>query len=233
MVRLLLSCGADANIQDNQGTTALMFASERGYTHIARLLLERSQCDLTLTDKVILQEIRSTTFEKVLQYTWTFRIIINVYCISDCVPLGHSLQTNLSDGCKNKKMKKVKKKKKFSQWTERLNDSKLTWAYVCPPTLWPKKQHPARVEVLSSFVTGNRLKGILYLVIMAPLVVIIPNESHSFLIHDNSLPLNWFSEVHRIHTMTPTAFLLWNPVIFVYKMAYLLLYPHNWTQKGA
>lgn len=51
MVRLLLSCGADANIQDNQGTTALMFASERGYTHIARLLLERSQCDLTLTDK--------------------------------------------------------------------------------------------------------------------------------------------------------------------------------------
>ncbi|KAM7401107.1 hypothetical protein PAMA_005343 [Pampus argenteus] len=51
MVRLLLSCGADANIQDNQGTTALMFASERGYTHIARLLLERSQCDLNLTDK--------------------------------------------------------------------------------------------------------------------------------------------------------------------------------------
>ncbi|XP_053186645.1 KN motif and ankyrin repeat domain-containing protein 4-like [Scomber japonicus] len=51
MVRLLLSCGADANMQDSQGTTALMFASEKGYTHIARLLLERSQCDLTLTDK--------------------------------------------------------------------------------------------------------------------------------------------------------------------------------------
>uniref|UniRef100_A0AAX7SDT2 KN motif and ankyrin repeat domains 4 n=1 Tax=Astatotilapia calliptera TaxID=8154 RepID=A0AAX7SDT2_ASTCA len=51
MVRLLLSCGADANIQDSQGITALMFASERGHTHIARLLLERSQCDLTLTDK--------------------------------------------------------------------------------------------------------------------------------------------------------------------------------------
>ncbi|CAN9503111.1 unnamed protein product [Ophioblennius macclurei] len=51
MVRLLLSFGADANIQDTQGTTALMFASERGHTHIARLLLERSQCDLTLTDK--------------------------------------------------------------------------------------------------------------------------------------------------------------------------------------
>ncbi|XP_013872393.1 KN motif and ankyrin repeat domain-containing protein 4 isoform X2 [Austrofundulus limnaeus] len=51
MVRLLLSCGADANIQDNQGTTALMFASERGHTHIARLLLERSQCGLLLSDK--------------------------------------------------------------------------------------------------------------------------------------------------------------------------------------
>ncbi|KAM9718568.1 KN motif and ankyrin repeat domain-containing protein 2-like isoform 2-T2 [Menidia menidia] len=51
MVRLLLSCGADANVQDSQGTTALMFASERGHTHIARLLLERSQCDLTLADK--------------------------------------------------------------------------------------------------------------------------------------------------------------------------------------
>ncbi|KAJ0059116.1 hypothetical protein NL108_008525 [Boleophthalmus pectinirostris] len=51
MVRLLLSCGADANIQDKEGTTALMFASERGHTHIARLLLERSQCDLNLADK--------------------------------------------------------------------------------------------------------------------------------------------------------------------------------------
>ncbi|KAM6920709.1 KN motif and ankyrin repeat domain-containing protein 4-like [Lycodopsis pacificus] len=51
MVRLLLSCGADANLQDSQGTTALMFASERGHTHVARLLLERSLCDLTLTDK--------------------------------------------------------------------------------------------------------------------------------------------------------------------------------------
>lgn len=51
MVRLLLSCGADANLQDKEGITALMFASERGHTHIARLLLERSQCDLSLADK--------------------------------------------------------------------------------------------------------------------------------------------------------------------------------------
>ncbi|XP_061652243.1 KN motif and ankyrin repeat domain-containing protein 4-like isoform X2 [Phyllopteryx taeniolatus] len=51
MVGLLLSCGADANIQDAQGTSALMFASQRGYAHIARLLLERTQCHLTLTDQ--------------------------------------------------------------------------------------------------------------------------------------------------------------------------------------
>ncbi|KAK5919079.1 hypothetical protein CgunFtcFv8_023005 [Champsocephalus gunnari] len=51
MVRLLLSCGADTNLQDREGATALMFTAERGHTHIARLLLERSQCDLTLTDK--------------------------------------------------------------------------------------------------------------------------------------------------------------------------------------
>ena len=52
MVRLLLSCGARADVQDTQGTTALMFACERGHTHIVRLLLERGHCDLALTDKV-------------------------------------------------------------------------------------------------------------------------------------------------------------------------------------
>jgi len=65
MVRLLLSCAADANLQDSQGTTALMFASERGHTHIARLLLERSLCDLTLTDKVILQQKKKNKFPSI------------------------------------------------------------------------------------------------------------------------------------------------------------------------
>lgn len=51
MVRLLLSCGARADVQDVQGTTALMFACERGHTHIVRLLLERGHCDLALTDQ--------------------------------------------------------------------------------------------------------------------------------------------------------------------------------------
>lgn len=68
MVRLLLSCGADANVQDGQGNTALMFASERGHTHIARLLLERSQCDLNLTDKVTITMSHYLPFGYTLDY---------------------------------------------------------------------------------------------------------------------------------------------------------------------
>lgn len=68
MVRLLLSFGADTNLQDKQGTTALMFASERGHTHIARLLLERSRCDLTLTDKVMLPKTNNLfSFKRILK----------------------------------------------------------------------------------------------------------------------------------------------------------------------
>lgn len=52
MVRLLLRCGADPNVQDRQGATALMCACERGHTHVARLLLERAECDTSLTDQV-------------------------------------------------------------------------------------------------------------------------------------------------------------------------------------
>lgn len=52
MVKLLLSCGADVNSQDREGSTALMCASEHGHTHIVRLLLETGRCDLSLTDKV-------------------------------------------------------------------------------------------------------------------------------------------------------------------------------------
>lgn len=53
MVRLLLSCGADVNAQDYEGSTALMCASEHGHTHIAGLLLETGHCDTSLTDKVL------------------------------------------------------------------------------------------------------------------------------------------------------------------------------------
>ncbi|CAG11576.1 unnamed protein product, partial [Tetraodon nigroviridis] len=51
MVKLLLSCGADVNLQDYEGSTALMCASEHGHAHIVGLLLETGRCDLSLADK--------------------------------------------------------------------------------------------------------------------------------------------------------------------------------------
>ncbi|KAL0966815.1 hypothetical protein UPYG_G00300480 [Umbra pygmaea] len=51
MVRLLLRCRADPNVQDHQGATALMYACQRAHTHIVRLLLDRADCDTSLTDR--------------------------------------------------------------------------------------------------------------------------------------------------------------------------------------
>lgn len=97
MVRLLLSCGADANIQDSQGTTALMFASERGHTHIARLLLERSQCDLTLTDKVRPHQTNHhVTWETMLanSFLWSFSGITVNCCDATIVWASYPLKFN-------------------------------------------------------------------------------------------------------------------------------------------
>lgn len=52
MVRLLLSCQADLNIQDKDSSTALICACEHGHVEIARILLESDHCDTSLTDKV-------------------------------------------------------------------------------------------------------------------------------------------------------------------------------------
>ncbi|NWW75641.1 KANK4 protein, partial [Climacteris rufus] len=51
MVRALLSCQADVNLQDEQGSTALMVACRQGNTDIVRLLLAQPGCQVTLTDK--------------------------------------------------------------------------------------------------------------------------------------------------------------------------------------
>lgn len=52
MVQLLLDCEADVNLQDRDGSTALMCACEHGHTEIAKMLLERPDCNTSLTDKV-------------------------------------------------------------------------------------------------------------------------------------------------------------------------------------
>ncbi|NXQ04480.1 KANK4 protein, partial [Vidua macroura] len=51
MVRALLACQADVNLQDEEGTTALMVACRQGNADIVRLLLAQPGCLVTLTDK--------------------------------------------------------------------------------------------------------------------------------------------------------------------------------------
>ncbi|NXV06341.1 KANK4 protein, partial [Cettia cetti] len=51
MVRALLACQADVNLQDEEGTTALMVACRQGNADIVRLLLAQPGCQVTLTDK--------------------------------------------------------------------------------------------------------------------------------------------------------------------------------------
>jgi len=50
MTQLLLDAGAAVNIQDEDGSTALMCAAEHGHTDIVRLLLAHPDCDPSIVD---------------------------------------------------------------------------------------------------------------------------------------------------------------------------------------
>lgn len=52
MVRLLVGAGADVNIQDEDGSTALMCAAEHGHLPIVGFLLALPDTDPTLMDHV-------------------------------------------------------------------------------------------------------------------------------------------------------------------------------------
>lgn len=52
MVKVLLASGSKVNIQDDEGSTALMCASEHGHVDIVHLLLAQLGCDATLSDNV-------------------------------------------------------------------------------------------------------------------------------------------------------------------------------------
>lgn len=52
MVNMLIDSGADINVQDDEGSTALMCACEHGHTDIVKILLAHPDCDSTLSDNV-------------------------------------------------------------------------------------------------------------------------------------------------------------------------------------
>lgn len=52
MVDMLLEAGADINIQDEDGSTALMCAAEHGRIDIVKHLLSQSDCDSLIQDVV-------------------------------------------------------------------------------------------------------------------------------------------------------------------------------------
>lgn len=50
MTKLLLDAGAAVNLQDEDGSTALMCAAEHGHAEIVRLLLSHPDCDTSIVD---------------------------------------------------------------------------------------------------------------------------------------------------------------------------------------
>lgn len=52
VVKALLACEADVNVQDDDGSTALMCACEHGHKEITALLLAVPSCDISITDRV-------------------------------------------------------------------------------------------------------------------------------------------------------------------------------------
>ena len=52
LAELLLVAGADVNVQDEDGSTALMCASEHGHVELVKLLLNQPNCDVNITDSV-------------------------------------------------------------------------------------------------------------------------------------------------------------------------------------
>lgn len=52
MVQMLLEAGADINIQDEDGSTALMCAAEHGHADIVKHFLTHPDCNTNLYDVV-------------------------------------------------------------------------------------------------------------------------------------------------------------------------------------
>jgi ankyrin repeat protein len=69
-VELLLENGAAVNLQDVDGSTALMCAVEHEFLNIVRLLLTRPECDVNIADNV--QMICFFSFISMFEYEISF-----------------------------------------------------------------------------------------------------------------------------------------------------------------
>lgn len=68
MVDLLLDAGSDVNLQDEDGSTALMCAIEHGHTEIVKSLINNPDIDITLKDNVSIRKRK--IFQFVLMYMY-------------------------------------------------------------------------------------------------------------------------------------------------------------------
>ena len=76
MVKMLTSSGADANIQDEDGSTALMCAAEHGHLAIVKYLVAQPDTDLYLMDNVNLPNEELSKTNKV---ELDLRTFLNVF----------------------------------------------------------------------------------------------------------------------------------------------------------
>lgn len=81
MVKVLLASGSEVNIQDEEGSTALMCASEHGHVDIVRVLLAQPGCNATLSDNVS----SLFTFREHNKETLLSEILVTVFNVCICV----------------------------------------------------------------------------------------------------------------------------------------------------
>lgn len=69
LVELLLGNGAAVNVQDIDGSTALIFAVEHGSLNIVKSLLTRAECDVNIANRV-----RTEIFSEIVYSTCFFQM---------------------------------------------------------------------------------------------------------------------------------------------------------------
>lgn len=66
--QMLIDAGAGLNVQDEDGSTALMCAAEHGHRDIVKMLLANQDCDASICDYVNLLQIMCKIRHKIYSY---------------------------------------------------------------------------------------------------------------------------------------------------------------------